>query len=97
MNIETLHVALFIEALFAARAIVARPLQTRGGPWLSLRPLGIQDMMEIRATAHCKNLLEFADYAQTFPSKTKKRWNCLDLPFHVVSSANRGLFATKAF
>ena len=26
MNIETLHVALFREALFAARAIVARPL-----------------------------------------------------------------------
>ena len=81
MNIETLHVALFIEALFAARAIVARPLQTRGGPWLSLRPLGIQDMMEVRATARCKNLLEFADYAQTLPFKSRLREHLANVRF----------------
>ena len=81
VNIETLHVALFIEALFAARAIVARPLQTRGGPWLSLRPLGTQDVMEIRATARCKNLLEFADYAQTLPFKSRLREHLANVRF----------------
>ena len=81
MNIETLHVALFIEALFAARAIVARPLQTRGGPWLSLRPLGTQDMVEIRSTARCKNLLEFADYVQTLPSRSRLREHLANVRF----------------
>jgi len=65
INIKSRQVALLIEAHFAAKSILARPLHVRGGPWLSVRPLTAAEMTTIRQVAGFTTLTEFAQYVET--------------------------------
>ena len=64
VDIQTRAVARCQEALSAARKILADRDHVRGGPWLSVKPLSQNDMMEIAAVASCKSLVDLGPLAE---------------------------------
>ena len=62
---------LLIELHLAAKAILARPLQVRGGPWLTVRALSADVLKEIRLVASCKSLVELSQLVEALPASSR--------------------------
>ncbi len=67
MDLPSKWVAIALEAQHAAKLMAESPSTVRGGPWLSPRPLGKQDLAEVHAVAGCKNLLAVKALADENP------------------------------
>ena len=75
-----------LEAIHAARAIIARPLTCRGGPWSSPLPLSASALREIETVARCRGLMAVYDIAKEH--KAGPLWKHLrDLAFTKSSDA----------
>ena len=69
LDLPTLASALAAEALYAARAIVAAPTITRGGPWP--RPtLYEHQKKEYETAARCNTMAELFAFARTLPQSS---------------------------
>ena len=95
-DINSKAVALCQEAFLAAKAILRDQCHVRGGPWLSIRPLCAQDMVEVAAVARCKSLVELGPLSEELGRNSRLYQHVKDLKFTIPVSAKSRASASSA-
>ena len=92
-DIPSKEMALALEALYAARAMVAEPFTVRGGPW-SKWTLSEEQWQEARAAARCRSLLALNNLGEANP-KGFLHHHLRDLEFLKPSDAPANSVVTR--
>ena len=79
-GLENKAVALAEEAILAAKAILQKPCQVRGGPWSSPKPLSETQLDQVRRVSLCSSLVELKQLVGE-DSRTALARHLLDLDF----------------
>ena len=93
-NVPTKALALALEALHAARAIVENPRCNRGGPWSKVAPLCAETLQEVRRVARCRALMPIHAIAVEHPNGALAA-HLQDLRFVKASVAPKGTPAAR--